>query len=65
MSTCDIASARAQAFIQRVQVRFYKHLERHPNVSWNAIAVALKTVPERLGAVMQMEASGGEPDVVV
>lgn len=44
--------------------RFSKHMHRHPNLQWSDIQDRLEAAPQKLWSLEQMEASGGEPDVI-
>lgn len=48
-----------------LQERFETHLQRHAGIDWSAVAERLDAAPAALKALAAMEASGGEPDVVV
>jgi len=44
--------------------RFETHLQRHPGLTWATVAARLEDKPDALLSLAQMEASGGEPDVI-
>ena len=44
--------------------RFEQHMERHPNISWDAVQRRLAAVPEKQQVLQAMEDTGGEPDVI-
>ena len=44
--------------------RFEKHPRRHQGVAWEAVLARLEGAPAALSSLVQMEASGGEPDVI-
>jgi hypothetical protein len=44
--------------------RFEKHSKRHPKTDWSSILERLKSSPDKLRSLAEMEATGGEPDVV-
>ena len=44
--------------------RFEKHMERHPNISWDAVEKRLIAEPEKVKVLQTMEDTGGEPDVI-
>ncbi len=48
-----------------LQERFEENLHRHPKIDWNQIEIILSTNLDLLSAVMHMELTGGEPDVVL
>ncbi|MBD9503883.1 DUF4256 domain-containing protein [Pseudomonas sp. PDM17] len=47
-----------------LQARFDQHPERHQGIDWADVQARLKAAPAKLKALEQMEATGGEPDVV-
>jgi len=47
-----------------LQSRFEKHLYRHPSVAWSIVENKLLKESSALSTVLEMEKSGGEPDVV-
>ncbi|MBD9628736.1 DUF4256 domain-containing protein [Pseudomonas sp. PDM19] len=47
-----------------LQARFEQHPERHKGIDWADVQARLKSAPSKLKALEQMEATGGEPDVV-
>jgi hypothetical protein len=47
-----------------LQARFDQHPERHKGIDWADVQARLKSAPAKLKALEQMEATGGEPDVV-
>lgn len=52
-------------YISQWKLRFAAHPERHPGVTWEAAAALLQSDPAKLQALVWMEESGGEPDVVL
>ncbi len=53
-----------QALLQTLQTRFKQHPERHPQLTWEAVAAKLVSHANALQALHAMEATGGEPDVI-
>jgi hypothetical protein len=43
--------------------RFERNMARHKDVDWESVEARLRTSPEKLWAVSEMERTGGEPDV--
>jgi hypothetical protein len=59
-------SAEAGAeLIARLEARFERHPRRHPGVAWNTVRARLASDAAALAALHAMEASGGEPEVIV
>jgi hypothetical protein len=50
--------------IQVLQARFEAHMPRHAGIAWAAVAARLAKDRKALSALQQMEATGGEPDVI-
>jgi hypothetical protein len=47
-----------------LQARFEKNKNRHEGIEWGKVAEKLKSKPEKLWSLHEMETTGGEPDVV-
>ena len=62
--TNQLTSDDTASLLSLLRARFEKHPERHPNLVWNEVEAKLKVNPEKLWTLQQMEATGGEPDVV-
>ena len=52
------------ALLAMLEARFAKHPQRHRGVDWADVRAALKKRPTALAVLAEMEATGGEPDVV-
>ena len=50
--------------LRLLERRFEKNLHRHPGVAWTEVATRIGAVAAALSTLGQMEASGGEPDVI-
>ncbi len=50
--------------IQTLHARFEKNRYRHPDIQWSDVQAKLKNQPKKVNALTQMEATGGEPDVI-
>ncbi len=44
--------------------RFEKNTNRHPDIEWADVLARLEADPQKLWSLNEMEASGGDPDVV-
>ena len=53
------------ALISTLQHRFEQNTYRHANITWDIVEQRLYKSPAKLVSLYLMEASGGEPDVVV
>jgi hypothetical protein len=54
----------ADALLKTLSARFDAHPERHKGVSWESVAARLKSQSKKLAVIAEMEATGGEPDVI-
>lgn len=54
-----------QALLATLQARFAQHPARHAGVAWPQVLDRLARSPALLRALQAMEASGGEPDVLL
>jgi len=50
--------------LRSLQSRFESNAHRHNGVAWEAVVARLEASPTALVSLGQMEASGGEPDVI-
>jgi hypothetical protein len=50
--------------LQTLQTRFDAHPVRHKGLTWATVRARLDANPDGLQSLHQMEASGGEPDVI-
>ncbi|MCF7921925.1 MAG: DUF4256 domain-containing protein [Candidatus Marinimicrobia bacterium] len=50
--------------ITTLKDRFIKNMGRHPGIDWSSVQSKLETFPKKLQRLSEMEASGGEPDVI-
>lgn len=53
-----------EALLQTLQVRFDKHMKRHPGIAWADVHAKLVGNHAALKSLHEMELTGGEPDVV-
>jgi hypothetical protein len=52
------------ALLATLQARFEKNARRHTGLAWADVLARLEAHPAKLWSLAQMEATGGEPDVV-
>jgi len=50
--------------IEKLKTRFAQNMSRHTGLSWETVEKPLLADPEALNALLWMEESGGEPDVI-
>jgi len=60
----ELSPAQCEELIATLEKRFQKYVDRHKDLSWIMVEAKLKTNPERLWSLNEMECTGGEPDVV-
>jgi hypothetical protein len=53
-----------EKLLATLKSRFEKNAKRHASVAWENVLERLEAFPEKLRALAEMEATGGEPDVV-
>jgi hypothetical protein len=56
--------AQSEELIAILQARFENNPHRHPKITWASVQSKLEANAEKLQALNQMEATGGQPDVV-
>lgn len=59
-----LSKENTETLLEQLKVRFDKNRNRHQNLEWDNILVKLENNPEKLWSLNEMEATGGEPDVV-
>lgn len=52
-------------YLKILEKRFYAHMYRHKGLDWSLILDKLKENSAKLNAIIKMEDTGGEPDVVI
>jgi len=60
----ELAAKEREALLKVLRERFEKNMGRHKGIAWADVAAKLGQRPEKLRSLAQMEATGGEPDVV-
>jgi hypothetical protein len=59
-----LSSDQLAELLQTLKSRFEKHKARHKGVEWAKVEARLEAHPGKLRSLHEMEATGGEPDVV-
>jgi len=59
-----LTASQTKELLLVLQTRFEKNQKRHPKLEWDLVRTKLKTKPEKLWSLNEMERTGGEPDVV-
>jgi len=60
----QIGAKQRRELLAKLKVRFENNGGRHRGLEWAAVEARLGARPESLGALHEMERTGGEPDVV-
>ena len=60
----ELSQAQRGQLLAVLKARFEKHPNRHEGLDWKAVESRLETRSARLWSLGEMEATGGEPDVV-
>lgn len=50
--------------ITTLKTRFEQNIHRHPDIDWRKVQKKLEARPDKLRSLHELEATGGEPDVV-
>jgi len=59
-----LSKDESQTLLNTLQSRFEKHPHRHEGIAWSEVVSRLEANPGALRSLLEMEESGGEPDVV-
>lgn len=64
MTTKELSQEQREELINTLQARFEKNTSRHEGLDWANVQAKLEAKMEKLWSLHEMEATGGEPDVV-
>lgn len=64
MTNKELTHEQQEELIKTLKARFEKNNERHEGLDWTNVQEKLDANPEKLWSLHEMEATGGEPDVV-
>jgi hypothetical protein len=53
-----------EKLLQTLKVRFERNMHRHSGIVWTKVQARLEGNPDALRSLHEMEATGGEPDVI-
>lgn len=59
-----LSAKEREELLKTLKERFEKNMKRHKGIEWAGVQKKLEANPEKLWSLSQMEATGGEPDVV-
>lgn len=60
----SLSAAQCKQLMNTLKARFEKNAHRHKGLAWADVEAKLETNPGKLWSLNEMEATGGEPDVV-
>jgi hypothetical protein len=60
----ELTPEQRETLLDTLKTRFGKNMERHKAIEWEKVQAKLDAHPEKLWSLNEMEATGGEPDVV-
>jgi hypothetical protein len=63
-SGTSIGPKQRQELLEALRARFEENMTRHEGVQWEKVQARLEADSKGLWSLLQMEATGGEPDVV-
>lgn len=59
-----LTADQSKELLKVLKTRFEKNMNRHKGIEWSKVEAKLQSSPAKLWSIDQMEASGGEPDVI-
>lgn len=65
MATKKLTAKERDALLATLKARFEANMRRHPKIDWATVVARLDANESAVASLNEMEASGGEPDVVV
>jgi hypothetical protein len=57
-------ATKREELLQALKTRFQKNMHLHAGIAWADVQTRLEKNPDALAALQEMEATGGEPDVI-
>ncbi|MBW7885890.1 MAG: DUF4256 domain-containing protein [Caldilineaceae bacterium] len=60
----ELSPEQREELLRTLKARFEKNMNRHKGLEWATVQAKLEANPERLWSLIEMERTGGEPDVV-
>jgi hypothetical protein len=64
MAIKNLSSEEMKTVLDFLKVRFEKNTNRHLDIDWSKVQTKLEANPQKMWSLLQMEKTGGEPDVV-
>ncbi|MEO2074094.1 MAG: DUF4256 domain-containing protein [Bacillus sp. (in: firmicutes)] len=62
--TKELLQEQREELLKKLKARFEKNMNRHEGLEWADVQAKLEANHEKLWSLHEMEATGGEPDVV-
>lgn len=59
-----LSAEQREEILETLKSRFEKNIDRHKGLEWDKIRAKLEANTEKLWSLVEMERTGGEPDVV-
>lgn len=60
----ELTLKQREELLKTLKVRFEKNRNRHKDIEWTKVQAKLEASKEKLWSLNEMEATGGEPDIV-
>jgi hypothetical protein len=60
----QLTSSQNEELLSILKARFEKNMKRHKDIEWVKVQAKLKTKPDKIWSLNEMEITGGEPDVI-
>lgn len=60
----ELPAQTRETLLATLKARFEENMARHPGIQWAQVQARLEAHSAKLGALQEMEATGGEPDVI-
>src|SRR5210317_1171609 len=60
----ELSSKQSEELLEVLKTRFGDNMNRHEGIKWEDVQTKLKSNPEKLWSLGEMENTGGEPDIV-
>jgi hypothetical protein len=64
MPSTKLSTDQQKSLLETLQKRFEKNMKRHEDLQWKNVEARLISQEAKLWSLIQMEETGGEPDVV-
>ncbi len=64
MKNHTLSSNQQEDLLKILEERFNKYMDRHNDIKWEDVKERLIAKPDKMWSLLQMEDTGGEPDVI-